>query len=67
MANMIADDLVANNEVKVSNFGTFAIRQKKERIGRNPRTNAVAVISPRKVVVFRPYQKLKELDAVRSK
>ena len=55
----IARSLINGGEVKISNFGIFSIRQKKERIGRNPKTNEKAVISPRKVVVFKASQNLK--------
>jgi len=59
---------LANGEdVKISSFGTFAIRQKKERIGRNPKTNEEYIISSRKVVVFKASQKLKEHVTSRSK
>ena len=46
--------------VKLTSFGTFKIRSKKERIGRNPKTGESAVISARKVVTFRAGQKLRE-------
>ena len=41
-------------EVKLTSFGTFKIRNKKERIGRNPKTGIEAKISSRKVVTFKP-------------
>ena len=41
-------------EVKLTSFGTFKIRNKKERVGRNPKTGIEAKISPRKVVTFKP-------------
>ena len=40
--------------IKISTFGSFLLRIKKQRIGRNPKTGVEAIISPRKVVVFRP-------------
>ncbi|MBT4204144.1 MAG: integration host factor subunit alpha [Rhodobiaceae bacterium] len=40
--------------IKISAFGSFLLRIKKQRIGRNPKTGVEAIISPRKVVVFRP-------------
>ena len=55
----VADCLVKGEAVKISSFATFSVRDKKERIGRNPKTGEKAAISPRKVVVFRPSQKLK--------
>lgn len=47
--------------VKIAGFGTFSVREKKERIGRNPRTKVEAVISKRKSVSFRASPRLKEL------
>lgn len=45
--------LVKGGNVKISSFGTFSLLQKKERIGRNPRTGQDAKISPRQVISFR--------------
>ena len=47
-------------EVKLTSFGTFKIRNKKERIGRNPKTGIEAKISSRKVVTFKPARHVKE-------
>ncbi len=55
----MADTLVQGNTVKVSSFGSFSSRQKKQRIGRNPKTGEEVPILPRKVLVFRPSQVLK--------
>ena len=41
-------------KVKLSNFGTFTIREKKARVGRNPKTKEEKIISSRKVVLFKP-------------
>ena len=49
-----------SKEVKISSFGTFKTINKKERIGRNPKTKEVAKISARKVVVFRASTQLKK-------
>jgi integration host factor subunit alpha len=46
--------LTSREEVKLSSFGTFSVREKPERIGRNPRTGAGAKISARLVVTFKP-------------
>lgn len=46
-------------EVKLTSFGTFKIRNKNERIGRNPKTKEVKIISSRKVVLFKPSKELK--------
>ena len=51
--------LVAGEAVRVYGFGTFDLRDKRARLGRNPRTGEEADIAPRRVVVFRPSQILK--------
>jgi len=56
----IVNALARGESVKVASFGTFTTRWKVGRVGRNPRTGEAAPISPRKVVVFRPSQILKE-------
>ena len=48
------------NTVKLSSFGSFGIRQKGERIGRNPKTGEEVPITPRRVLVFRPSNIMKE-------
>jgi integration host factor subunit alpha len=50
----ISTSLVAGNDVKLSSFGTFAIRHKVGRVGRNPKTGEEVPITPRRVLVFRP-------------
>ena len=53
---------LANGEtVKLSSFGTFAVRQKSQRMGRNPKTGDEVPIAPRRVLVFRPSHVLKSL------
>ncbi len=47
--------------VKISSFGTFSTRNKKERIGRNPKTKVEVPITPRRVVSFHPSLKLRKL------
>lgn len=49
-----------NKEVKISSFGTFKKIEKKERIGRNPKTKEIAKISARRVVVFKPSNLVKK-------
>ncbi len=56
----ISDALVAGESVKISSFGTFSIRDKKERIGRNPKTGEEVPIAPRRVLTFRPSHLMKE-------
>ena len=57
--NEISDALVRGEVVKLSSFGSFSVRQKGERIGRNPRTGEEVPILPRKVLVFRASHVLK--------
>ncbi len=49
----ISSTLIDGDSVKISSFGTFSIRKKKERVGRNPRTGEEAVITPRHVISFK--------------
>lgn len=58
--DILSDNLVEGNAVKISSFGTFDVRDKAERIGRNPKTGEEVPISPRRVLVFRPSNVLKE-------
>lgn len=55
----ISEALVNGEPVKISSFGSFAIRQKGQRIGRNPKTGEEVPILPRKVLVFRASHVLK--------
>ena len=57
--NEIMDALVKGDGVKISSFGSFSVREKGERVGRNPKTGQEVPILPRKVLVFRPSQVLK--------
>ena len=57
--NHMGDALTAGETVKISSFGSFSVRQKGERVGRNPKTGEEVPILPRKVLVFRPSQVLK--------
>ena len=56
----ICGSLVQGETVKVSSFGSFSVRQKGGRIGRNPKTGEQVPIDPRRVLVFRPSHVLKE-------
>jgi integration host factor subunit alpha len=56
----IGDSLVKDGIVKISSFGTFSVRRKGQRIGRNPKTGEEVPILPRRVLVFRPSQVLKD-------
>ncbi len=56
----IIDNLLKEKILKLSKFGTFSIRQKKSRIGRNPKTKEKKVISERNVVLFKPSKEFKD-------
>ncbi len=55
----VSDALARGESVKISSFGSFSVRRKEQRIGRNPKTGEEVPILPRKVLVFRPSQVLK--------
>ena len=56
----IVSNIKNEKKLKLSRFGTFSIRQKKSRIGRNPKTKETKVISSRDVVLFKPSKEFKE-------
>jgi integration host factor subunit alpha len=56
----IAANLTKGDNVKISSFGSFIVRNKGGRIGRNPKTGEEVPIEPRRVLVFRPSQVLKD-------
>jgi integration host factor subunit alpha len=56
----ISDTLIKGDHVKISSFGSFSIRQKGQRIGRNPKTGVEVPILPRRVLVFRASHVLKD-------
>lgn len=57
--NEISEALIRGEMVKLSSFGSFAVRQKGQRIGRNPKTGEEVPILPRRVLVFRASHVLK--------
>lgn len=57
--DLVSDALVSGENVKLSSFGSFQIRSKNQRIGRNPKTGEEVPILPRKVLVFKPSNVLK--------
>ena len=57
---IIVQSLEGKKTLKLSKFGTFSIRQKKSRIGRNPKTKEEKIISERVVVLFKPSKEFKE-------
>ena len=56
----VSDALVKGQSVKISSFGTFSIREKSERIGRNPKTGEEVPIRPRRVLSFRSSHLMKD-------
>lgn len=63
--DMVIDEIVKElslgNDVKLSSFGTFSLRNKNARTGRNPKTGVEAVISSRRVISFKPSQTMRKL------
>ena len=58
--DLIIQNLNSEKKIKISNFGTFSIRKKKQRIGRNPKTKEEKKISERNVVTFKPSKEFKQ-------
>ena len=58
---LIVNNLLNENKLKISKFGTFSVREKKARVGRNPKTKEKKTISKRSVVLFKPSNEFKEL------
>lgn len=62
--DMIIDEVILElskgNDVKLSSFGTFSLRDKKARSGRNPKTGVEALISSRRVISFKPSQTMRK-------
>ena len=56
----LSDALVAGEQVKISSFGTFSVRDKAARVGRNPKTGQEVPINPRRVLTFRPSHLMKD-------
>ena len=65
--NHVSDALVRGEQVKLSSFGTFSVRDKNARVGRNPKTGKEAPIPPRRVLTFRPSHLMKERVAEGNK
>jgi integration host factor subunit alpha len=65
---IMSNRIVAGEAVKLSSFGSFIVRSKGQRIGRNPKTGEEVPISPRRVLVFKPSNVLKQrINAARGK
>lgn len=60
MLEQMQDAMVEGKTVKLSRFGNFNVRAKRQRIGRNPKTGKEVPITPRRVVTFRPSQMLRD-------
>ena len=58
--SIIVANIKSEGKLKLSKFGTFTIRQKKSRIGRNPKTKETKIISRRNVVLFKPSKEFKD-------
>ena len=58
--SLIITNLKKNKSVKISNFGTFSVRSKKSRVGRNPKTKEIKTISKRNGVLFKPSKEFRE-------
>jgi integration host factor subunit alpha len=63
----MSDALVRGEQVKISSFGTFSVRDKAARVGRNPKTGQEVPINPRRVLTFRPSHLMKDRVAAGNK
>jgi len=63
----MSDALVRGEQVKISSFGTFSVRDKTARVGRNPKTGEEVPINPRRVLTFRPSHLMKDRVAAGNK
>ena len=64
--SILIEELIQNKKVKISNFGTFILRFKKSRLGRNPKTLKQSIISERNVILFKPSKEFKEFVNLRN-
>ena len=62
----IVENLSKEKSLKLSNFGTFTIRQKQSRVGRNPKTKKETIISKRNVVLFKPSKTFKDFINIKN-
>ncbi len=58
--NLFINNIISNNVLKISNFGNFIKKNKKQRIGRNPKTKEVKIISSRNIIIFKTSNLLKK-------
>ena len=64
--DIIFQNLKKNKKVKIAKFGTFELRLKKSRIGRNPKTKENKIITKRNVVLFKPSKELKKIINIKN-
>ena len=57
---ILLEEIIKNKSVKIAKFGTFILRHKKSRVGRNPKTLEKKIISERNVILFKPSKHFKE-------
>ena len=57
---LILKNIIEHKKVKIAKFGTFTLRNKKKRIGRNPKTKEIKIISDRNVILFKASKDFKE-------
>ena len=57
---LVLKNIIEYKKVKISKFGTFTLRKKNQRIGRNPKTKEIKMISARNVILFKPSKEFKE-------
>ena len=58
--HILLKNIISEKKVKIAKFGTFILRNKKERIGRNPKTKEKKIISERNVILFKPSKEIKQ-------
>ncbi len=64
--SLIIENLRKEKIVKISNFGTFSLRSKNQRVGRNPKTKEKKIISKRNVVLFKPSKDFRSLINIKN-
>ena len=64
--SLIVSNLIKEKKIKISKFGTFIVRTKKQRVGRNPKTKEEKIISERNVVLFKPSKEFRNLMNIKN-
>ncbi len=59
--SILLEEIIKNKKVKIPKFGTFTLRYKPSRVGRNPKTLEKKIISERNVILFKPSKELKKI------